>query len=228
MKEELLARIIGHLQFDGAVPKNRHARTLFYGNSNKDLIDEFVSDIMDVFGLRSSITLDDKLYRVYCYSTKIVRKLNEITNYHSYTWFVPDFILNGSEKIKIFYLQAFFDDEDYISATHKGYVYIVIRGVSVNLNGINSIKILLDSLGIESNVRKFQSGKTSFSKTGFQYVLTITNFNNVSKFAKMIKLTSKKKQSRIDNFIKNHGQNVMRSESEIQKVLEMKKRRVWS
>lgn len=222
--EEKLARIIGHLQFDGWVANKKYARTFFYGNSNLDLINEFVQDIKTVFGLSSFLKKDrDNMYRVYFHSAKIVRELNRITKYHSYTWSVPDFVLNGSETIKIGYLQAFFDDEGHVSKTHIGANYIVIRGTSMNEQGILGIRDLLLSIDIESNVRKFKSGDTSFSPDKPKYVLTITNFQNVLKFYNKITLASKTKQAKIGEFIKNHGKNVMQTQDKIQEVLDLKK-----
>ncbi len=75
-----IARIIGHLQFDGWVANKKHARVFFYGNSNKDLIHEFVKDVRDVFDLNPTIKKDGKIWRVCCHSASVVRELNRISS----------------------------------------------------------------------------------------------------------------------------------------------------
>ena len=177
--QEKLARIIGHLQFDGWVANKKNARSFFYGNSNIELINEFIKDVKAVFNLESNIVKERSgaLFRVYFHSVKIVHELNKITKFHSYTWFVPEFIINGNEEIKV-------------------YNYIVVRGVSMNHAGIEGIREILRSLDIESNVRKFQNGRTAFSSND-KYVLTITIFDNIRKFHGKIKLTSKKERYHI-------------------------------
>ncbi len=219
--EEILARIVGHLQFDGWVANKKNARVFNYSNCNIVLINEFINDVKLVFNLRPFVYTEGKFCRAFFYSAKIVRELNQLALYHSHIWHVPDFVANGTEKTKILYLQSFFDDEGYASRTHKKCNYLVVRGVSVNLEGLKGIQELLHSIGIESNLKEYSNGKTAFSLNN-KCLISITNFNNIQKFHEKIKLSSKEKQSQIDNFIKYHGKNVMQPNFKIQKVLELK------
>ena len=106
-------RLISHCLFDGYVGKN----TISYINKNHVLLDEFLGDVLVVYGLRGRVRSKKRndVYSVDVYSVLAVEDLVKyIDNYKTHNQLrclrIPKEIFDSKSFIKIF-LRAFWDDE---------------------------------------------------------------------------------------------------------------------
>ncbi len=118
------ARIISHLFFDGSLfrtkaPKSYH-RVARYINSSKKLINEFEKDIWFVYGLKpTSKNFDGKVWRISFSSKKLFEDLSKYSPSYSTSNSlarIPVEIMNGTRKMKLELLRAFWNDEGSISS----------------------------------------------------------------------------------------------------------------
>ncbi len=150
-----LARIHAHLCGDGSVfifktkAKDRNwAGGIEYSNNNQTLLEKFRYDFSKLFQVKM------KMRKNVSVSIRSVKRANELlTNFGKFgskEWRIHDSIKNSSKEIKLEWLKAFFEDEAY---DEKRYNRMKIK--SVNFDGLNDIKLLLDSLNIFSRVKMF-------------------------------------------------------------------------
>ena|SRR3989344_9591465 len=156
-----IARIHAHICGDGSFYKLKEKRppktllkhkrvniyriehVLEYYNECTELLDEFKKDMKFAFN-RNISTTNNKI-RVKG-SKWIAEKLN-LSNKSSYNWYIPEFIIESSEKVISNWIRAFFDDEAYI---HPARRRILVK--CMNKEGLEQICVLLKKLNIYSTI----------------------------------------------------------------------------
>jgi intein/homing endonuclease len=193
--DENFARFIAHVQGDGCFSLERNEARYF--NIEMDLINDFINSVSKTFGV--------KCYKIYegktCFHTGIRNKeIAKFLNQYSFgskTWFIPDFVLTGTDKIKIAYLQAFFDDEGSVIFGKRKWGYNrAIQMQSINKKGLLQISNILLTLGIESNFHGPYKEK--------YYELKITHKDNIKLFREKINFVHKRKRRLLDDCIKTY------------------------
>jgi len=120
-------RIIAHLMFDGTIFKLKYHRVMRYINSSRELISQFIQDVLEVYGLKPSAfeVLEgktDKVFKVTFYSKEIYEDLLRYSNSYSTSkeeTSIPELIFKESRDIKLEFLRAFWEDEGSISAVGR-------------------------------------------------------------------------------------------------------------
>jgi hypothetical protein len=79
-----------------------------YCNNNQELLKEFQQDVFNVFGLKGQ-KIEKNEIRVS--SKRLWEFLKEMGASDSYSWSIPESIINGSKEIQKNWIRAFFDDE---------------------------------------------------------------------------------------------------------------------
>ena len=166
---EAKARIIGHLIGDGCVFQSRTDYNIKYDNIDYELLNMFISDFSEVYGLNGKIAYKPsgktgKLRPfVRIRSIRAFKDLRRYCSYYSSEWEVPKQILNSKKVIKKEFLMALFDDEG--SVIPKGRKAIV-RLYSINISGLKQVQELLSSFKINSKiVSGFGSKRNVFAIT---------------------------------------------------------------
>lgn len=178
-----LARIHAHLCGDGSVfihktkEKGRKFRAgIGYYNKNQALLNQFRTDFSQLFQVKMKMRKNREV------SIKSIRRYRQFTSqfgsFKSREWRIPKSIKYGSSEIKIEWLKAFFHDEAY---HEKAYNRLKIK--SVNPNGLNDSKEMLDSLDIRATL----TGPNSDSS----YYLTIPRFDSISEFKDFVKIPAR-------------------------------------
>ena len=212
--DEGLGSIVGHILGDGAIDKRGHY--VFYSNSNINLLKEFRLHMLDIFGIEPRIWVQEK--RLFHEKTKWMKRvytLSEVPRGHNVGLFYPKIcvdvlyalfgkfaegkkkkitkkIMDSNKEFKIGLVRAFFDDEGSISS--KSYT---LRLHQDNPLILNSIKNILNELGIKSNILR-----SSFRREKFRYYFNITGYDGYAKFYKFIGCTSPKKNKEFVLLIK--------------------------
>lgn len=181
---EELARVHAHLCGDGSVciyktqAKDRNfIASIAYSNNNQRLLDKFREDFSKLFGVK--MKMNEKV-DVSVKSIKIFQELTErFGDFGSRKWRIHDSIKNANAIIKLEWLKAFFEDEAYDEKRHNR-----LRIKSMNLNGLEDAKEMLNSLGIFSNITGPNCDES--------YYLTIPKFNSVQLFKDFVKEPARK------------------------------------
>jgi hypothetical protein len=119
----LKVRLIGHLLFDGTVYKLDYVCVARYINSSRELINQFIRDMKEVYGLNPIYFEEFSFYYKVTFKSKLLYE--DLMNYFkSYSTSNPDIkipkmIMNSSKKIKIEFLKTFWEDEGSISAVGR-------------------------------------------------------------------------------------------------------------
>jgi intein-encoded DNA endonuclease-like protein len=149
------ARIIAHLIGDGALYKTNHDYVLKYEVSDKELLERFEMDIIEVYGLKPNweINLSGKTGRPIQF-VRLRSKLafEDLVKYASYTskdWHIKKYILNAKKTVKREFLKALFDDEGSVIPYGK---LPIVRLYSINRTGLIQIQKLLDDFSIKSKI----------------------------------------------------------------------------
>jgi len=216
--KHILGEIIGHLQFDGSVETGKNSRGFYFYSKDFEHVRRFKELINKYFKCGSCIKKRGSKFIVSGYSAQIVKWLNNSFEFKSNTWKVPNFVINGSDKVKCSYLRSFFDDDGGLSRTNSNGNYVLIRGTSVNKGGILNLQGLLMSLDVSSKIMKRSAA--GFNKDGVYYRIQINGFENLQKFNKKIGFSLSRKQRLLDNYLcSNHNY----PEEIIKKILETRK-----
>lgn len=203
-----LAHIVAHLQFDGTIGFCNSRGYLIYYNTNKKMVMQFAEDMEEAFEVKNRISVKHRnnenkkwndCYSYRCQRTKVIMLLLNMTSYGTYDWRVPNWIVNGSKKIKSAYLQAFFDDEG-------GFAGCGIHGTSCNYEGLQQIRDMLNSLGIRGKIRE-RKGKQILSQVGLgkrsrAWDILITHQNNLRQFRDLVGFSLNYKQKPLKDYLK--------------------------
>jgi len=139
-ESEEIYRITAHVIADGSAGKEK---TPYYANTCKVLRDQFKQDLSILGKMKISETIPNTTEIVYFPKvvTDVLAHIFDVK--FTYPNRIPKSIFNTKRKFKQVFLQALFDDEGTIS-TH------LAVGIH-NLNIMNEIKSLINSLGIETS-----------------------------------------------------------------------------
>jgi hypothetical protein len=144
-------RIIGHVLFDGMLSKSKEYHKITrYINSSKENIDQFISDVMEVYDLKPTALEVEKgltfpIYKV-SFSSKLMYE--DLSKYiYSYSTAnkiaLPDVVLNSSQELKLEFLKTFFDDEGSIS--RNGRIMADLKSKAI----ISQIVMILEEFGLK-------------------------------------------------------------------------------
>jgi len=164
------ARIVAHVSADGWLTKYLEKNSLQvvngrkyyrerirydigYCNTQKILLNEFITDIGAIFGLNPRIrkTKPEVRFR----SKRVYDKILSFGGGDSKSWFISEEIFSSNLITKKNYLRAFFDDEATVELLSPR-----VRIKSVNLNGLKDIKHLLKDVSVNSRITGPNNDKT--------------------------------------------------------------------
>ncbi len=197
--DEQLANILGHLFFDGSVPKEHNGKYLLnYTNSSLEAISNFVNSVENAFQIKPQKIQKTKgknvdWYEV-CFSSKkawqFVRTFSKSFSTKENVG-IPKQIFDAQESVKCAFLRAFWDDEGTIgyigyltgaSKSEKMIIDLVKMHCSLGLNctKTSSKKVVVHTIRIRKELKNFML----FSKkVGFGYGRVIRG-HNLGRFKK--------------------------------------------
>jgi len=213
-----LGLIIGHIMGDGSIEKRFHS--VFYSNSNLELLNEFSTCMKKIFGISPRIWVQDKPKFGETRWLKKLNNLNNIPNGHNVGLFYPKIcsdilytlfgkfaegknkiiskeILDSNINFKGGFIRAFFDDEGSVSS--KNYTIRFHQDKEDILKGI--IKMLKER-DINSNPIRYY-----IKQNKLRYYFNITRFEEYSKFYEIIGCTSSNKQREFELLISGVKKN---------------------
>ncbi len=201
-----LGSIVGHILGDGSIDKRFHS--IFYSNSNKELLIEFSEHMEEIFGIKPRMWVQDTPNYGETKWLKRVISFNNIPKGHNVGLFYPkicsdilyailDKFAEGknktiTDKIKGFNLdfkkgliRAFFDDEGSVNSDNYS-----IRFHQDRKDILEDLINMLKELNIKSNpVRSYNK------KDKLRYYFNITGFREYSQFYESIGCTSSRKKN---------------------------------
>lgn len=151
------ARLLGHLIGDGCVSQSGTNYVIKYEVKDKDLLDQFEADLVNVFGLKPTRGQNPSgktgvlISYVSLRSKLAFNDLKRYCDFRSTNWQIPQEILKGDTPIKSEFLRALFDDEGTVFRQKKT---CVIRLYSINHEGLKQVAILLKEFNIPSRIIK--------------------------------------------------------------------------
>lgn len=173
-------RIMCNLLFDSAVYKNNSHYSIMYVNGSKELVDQFMRDMKQVYSVRPSSFENLKTYyRVKYLSKQIYGDLLKYFDSFSTSntrCFIPSLILNN-DKFKIILLRAFWENEGSISKDGK------LSADLVNLKVIKQLSNLHNKFKLKHNISKYWKNKWAYklflsrSKENYQRFLKLNLFS---------------------------------------------------
>ncbi|MBW2976991.1 LAGLIDADG family homing endonuclease [Candidatus Woesearchaeota archaeon] len=185
------ARIIAHLIGDGAHYKTKHDYVLKYEVRDEESLKQFNDDIIQVYGLKpswewntSGIT-GEPIKFVRLRAKLAFEDLAKYATYFSKDWELKPLLTKAPKEIKREFLKALFDDEGSVRSRYEIYLY------SINKNGLNQIKNMLNEFEIDSRI------KPGFGQRKNVYALII---NDLKSFHAKIGFNLKRKQERLERF----------------------------
>ncbi len=203
-----LALVIGHIFGDGGI--NNKGR-VYYCNTEKFLIDEFVNSMNRIFNIKPWIKEEENIIRV-VYPVSVGRELWAVFDKFSFgkdTKIITSQIREMPLKWKIKVLQAWFNDDGSVINYLPNYKVIAIKQKLKHL--IEFIKEVLEEFDIKVKVEK-DSGK---------WLLRIFGYENIVKFSKNINFSkSYRKSEKLEEMIKSITRPHFVTKKRILKLLE--------
>ena len=198
-------RVIGHLLFDGCVFQSGFGCSIKYTNSSKQLIDQFIRDIKEVYGINKYTLLEREgkfaiIYEVIFRSKLMYEDL--IDYFPSYstsnnTIEIPKIIMENEDNLKLEFLRAFWEDEGSIS--HTGRLMADLKSEKV----INQLATLHKYFGLKYYLYKYKE------YTGYMYKISLSRTKeNTIRFYSL---------GLFDKAIITHGHNVRKTKKEVLK-----------
>ncbi|HUS50414.1 MAG TPA: LAGLIDADG family homing endonuclease [Candidatus Paceibacterota bacterium] len=213
-----LGVIIGHILGDGSIEKRFHS--VFYSNSDVDLLKEFSKYMIDIFGIRPRIWVQEK--RSFNEKTKWMKRVNNldrIPKKHNVGLFYPKicsdilYAISGkfaegknkkiTKEIREFnkdfkkgVIRSFFDDEGSVNSNSH-----IIRFHQDRIDILEDIKNILKEFNINSNIVRFYNKRNKL-----RYYFNITGFREYYNLYYKIGCTSIKKKREFElliNKVKN-------------------------
>jgi len=213
-----LGSVAGHILGDGSIDKQFHS--VFYSNSNKELLKEFSEYMKGIFGINPRIWVQDIPNYGKTKWLKRVWNFDEVPKGHNVGLFYPKIcaeilysilghfaegnskrITNKIKELNIDFkkgiIRAFFDDEGSINSNNY-----TIRFHQDRKDILKDFTIFINEFGIKSNpIRSYNKNNKR------RYYFNITGFNEYSKFYNLIGCTSSKKKKEfilLINKVKNN------------------------
>lgn len=188
----LKARLMGFLAGDGTVGirkenkrKNSTHHDIAFYPDHSSMIGPFIEAFTYLY-LKTPLVRK----KINHYSVKVSSKfacldLIKTTEFGLYKWKVP-FNFLDTKKSKSEWLKAFFDCEAYVGNNH-------IRVQSVNKYGLKQVKMLLEELGIESKMYKYERKNKNWNTNHILSInrrmmakfLNTVGFNHLLKYKKL-------------------------------------------
>jgi hypothetical protein len=209
---ERLGLLVGHIMGDGSIDKMYSS--VFFSNSNRNLLVEFYSVVKEVFNLEPRIWLQES--GNFKTKTKWIRRLqsvDEIENGKNYGIFcnktvgellfcifgkfacghfkkIPDMTFSSPQDFKIGMIRAFFDDECTISKSG-------VRVFQDDEKMLNDIRHILIDLGISP------CKVHSYVKRGkMRFYFDISGFDNLVRYRNIVGMSHSEKKVELDSLIK--------------------------
>ena len=134
------------------------------------------------------------LYQAQFSSKLLVNFLEKNFGYFGhYVWDIPNSIKNSSDDIKLGFIRGLFDAEGCV----KNPTHCELTFASVNHKAVESLKIMLQEIGIFSKIRIEKRKETGRVYT----VLRICGYQDMIKFTKNINFTIERKSLRLSDYI---------------------------
>jgi len=189
----MLCKLLGYHITDGSYELNRGKKNgIQFCNTDKILIEDYVSSIKNIFGISPGITIQDNKMSVRVVSKKVVDFFNSLDkNLMEKGIFkkIPERIMRCRKEDISFLLRALFDGDGTIVNVKRGGCRLGL--VTENIYLAEQVGELLLRFGIISSVYK--------DKNVFR--LDITSNENLSKFYSSIGFLSEKKQNRLKEYL---------------------------
>jgi len=150
-----------------------------YTNNKTSFLKEFKKDAKDAFNAKGSIRKNECRIK----NKKVFTAMKTLGASDRRSWLIPKEMFRSKKIVIAEWLRAFCDDESTVDVENKR-----IRIKSVNFSGLNQVKNLFETVGINPRITGPNIDKT--------WYLTIPK-NEIPKFAKLIKLKHKEKQRKI-------------------------------
>ncbi len=217
-----LGSIVGHILGDGSIDKRFHS--VFYSNSNKELLIEFSTYMEEIFGIKPRIWVQDAPNYGKTKWLKRVINFEEIPEGHNVGLFYPKicadilysiferFAEGKNKKItdrvkglnldfKKGLIKAFFDDEGSVNSNNYS-----VRFHQDRKDMLEDLINILKEFNIKSNpVRSYSK------KNKLRYYFNITGFKEYSQFYELIGCTSSKKKNEFILLINKVKKNKQKS-----------------
>jgi len=209
-----LGSIVGHILGDGAIDKRGH--TVFYSNSNPELLSEFIHFMEEIVGAKPRIWVQKKrLFNEKTEWLRRVKNVRDVPKKHSVGLFYPKIccdilhslfgkFADGKKKqitsqikkapsdFKKGLIRAFFDDEGSIRSQDH-----LMKFHQDNKQMLKDLKLILQELGINTNpIRTYIKGNKE------RCYFSLTGFNEYCRFHYLIGCTSSKKRIEFELLIK--------------------------
>ncbi|MBT4192037.1 MAG: hypothetical protein HOE11_01900 [Candidatus Diapherotrites archaeon] len=215
--DEKIGSIIGHILGDGSIDKKYFQ--LSFSNSNQDLLNEFKTNMQDIFGISPRIWMQKKPNYNNTEWDKRLKNINDLKAGRNCSLFYPTIcglILNAMfnnfaigknkriqkdifdtpKKFKIGLIRAFYDDEGSVYKSSRQ-----IRLFQDNQKILETFRKLLEELDITTS-----EVHTYLKHNKKRHYFNIYRKTNFIKFQKQISFTSKRKAQLLNDLIttKNH------------------------
>lgn len=191
------ARLMGFLAGDGNVDirkenkrKNAEHHDVAFYPDHHSMIDSFVESFYFLYLKKPKIVKKDNYYILKVSSKPACLDLIKTATFSTHGWEVPFNFLDTKES-KIEWLKAFFDCEAYVGNNN-------IRVQSVNKEGLQQVKQLLEELKIESKMYKYERKN---KKWNTNYVLSINKKSMGIEFLKTVGFNHELKNKKLENRI---------------------------
>ena len=209
-----LGAIIGHILGDGSIERRFHS--LFYSNSNEELLKEFRDNMKVIFGIEPRIWVQEKSnFNEKTKWLKRVENLNNIQKGYNVGLFYPKIcsdalyaivgkfaegkskkitseIRNSNLEFKKGLIRAFFDDEGSVRSDNH-----TVRFHQDNKELLDQIRSLIIELGINPH-----NIKSYIKRDKQRCYFNINGFREYVKFSKIIGCTSTNKKGELEQLIK--------------------------
>ena len=184
------ARLVGFIMGDGCIsvlgniPTRQHHDICFYPD-HESMVELFIEDFKKLYLKSPHIRNLGKYYAVRVSSKPACDDLRSFGDFSSLKWKAPIFSSKG-ESIE--WLKAMFDCEAHISKKD-------IRIQSVSKNGIDSVKQLLHSFGIDSKAYTYNRKNPNWNTN---HILVISRRENIKRYQNLIGFNHKNKHLKLN------------------------------
>jgi len=194
----LKARICGYLAGDGTVSirkektSNKIHHEIRFFPDHESLINPYMEAFKGAYNKSPKIIKKNNYYVIRINSKIVVKDLLSLCSFSSFNWTIPPF---PDLKCIKEWLRAIFDSESYVADNY-------IRMKTINKNGLEKIKKLLDSFDIKTT--KIYVYKPRNIKWKINYMLDIRDIKSLKKFLEVIGFNHKLKEERLLSLIKKY------------------------
>lgn len=192
-----LTKILGYYLGDGSYEIDR----ITFFEQREEVAIHYKNLIKEVFGIDSDLKFrENKNYwQLRVYSRILSQLFRQILPEKNKTLNekIPSIILKSSDNSLRGFVSGFFDAEGYVS---KGRVAFGINNEVLS----KQFQFALLRLGIISSVNEYDNRKNSYSDN-IRYTLAIDDLESLKKFYSLIGFSSKEKQDKVNDLIKNRS-----------------------